>query len=94
MNKDNISEDSELLPKEKQVSFVSTKADDEFRVHSEVASVSKRLLSHPEFTEERRREIDDEIVAVTGRIPIGCLTVSKSPRQDGGFAPIVSRSVL
>lgn len=89
-----VAEDDELLPVEKQVSFVSAKPDDEFRVHSDVASLTKRLLAHPEFEEERRREIRGDVVAVTGRLPIGCLFVSESPRDGDGWAPIVTRDVL
>lgn len=89
-----VREDPDLLQEEKQVSFVSSKADDLFRVHSDVASLTKRLLAHPEFEEESRRETDGDVVAVTGLLPVACLSVNAAPRENEGWAPIVSNAVL
>lgn len=73
--KPSVSEDNALDPDEKQVTLVAVKADDVFRVHSEVASVTNRLLEHPEFEVEETREEDGDIVALTGRLPISAVSI-------------------
>lgn len=87
-------EDNGLAPEEKQVSFVSCKDEPFFRVHSEVAAVTRRLLAHSEFAEEKRRVQDGRVVSVTGRIPRTCLTVKSSPKSTEDWSGLISGGVF
>lgn len=94
MSELDIGEHPSLSTDEKQLSFVTTKADaPSVRVHSEVASVTRRILQHPEFTVENRRVVDGSVVAVTGTIPLSCLTVKASPKASDQFSRLVSSGV-
>lgn len=87
-----VSEDSGLVPAEKQFSITTTKADaPEVRVHSEVGSITRSLLDHGEFTAtSKRKDASGDVVAVTGTLPIGCLTIKGAPRQSSQFNQVVS----
>lgn len=89
-----VSEDPRLGPDEKQLSITTTKSRDAVLIHSEIGSVTKRLLAHPEFEERSRRTDDDSVVAVTGTLPISYLSIGSSGRQDDHFVNIVSGGVL
>jgi hypothetical protein len=60
-----FAEDCDLLPEEKQFSIVGTKADNRLRVHSEVASINRRLLSKDSIRVEQTREQDGMVVSLT-----------------------------
>lgn len=94
MMNEQVGEDESLLPEEKQISFVSCKSDDYFVVHSEVASVTQRLIEHPRVTIESQRTYDGKVVAVTARCPRSIVVVKTEPRKRSGWAPIISRRVL
>lgn len=90
-----VGEDPALSPDEKQLSFITTKADaPAVRVHSEVASVTRKLLQHDHVTVERTREVDGTVVAVTGTIPLSCLTIKADPKASEQFNRLVSQGVL
>lgn len=87
-------EDSDLIPEEKQVSFVTTKVSDRFRVHSEVSTVTRHLLAHSEFVEENRRVNDGEVVAVTGTIPVRFVSIGTGGRGNDNWSGLVSGGVF
>lgn len=89
-----IAEDSALSPVEKQLSFVGTKADSDFLVHSEIASVTRWLLDHPAFEERDRRVLGGAVVAITGTIPVGLLNLKYKPRSVDQFARMLSQATL
>lgn len=89
-----VGEDSELRPCEKQFSITGVKVDDRVRVHSEIASVSRRLLNHPHSVVERTREEDGTIVAVTATIPVSCVVIAAEGRQSEDWRKVVSEEVL
>lgn len=89
-----VAEDPALTPAEKGVNITAVKDDEEFTVHSEVASVTRFLLRHPAFEERNRRVVEGNIVAVTGRIPIGMVDLKPKPRQSNRFGRITSKSPL
>ena len=72
--------------------------DDQALVDSEIGSHMRRLLQHPHFTltDYRTAEIDSEpcIIYVDGLLPIGCLSISATPRKDSSLASVVSGNVL
>lgn len=85
-----VREDGSLAPVEKQVSIVGTKDDGTFTVHSEVGSVTRGLLDHPEFEVTETRESDGDIVAVTGELPRGALSVKSSSRKTDQWSTLVN----
>jgi hypothetical protein len=81
-----VAEDDALLPEEKSFNITCTKADGRVTVHSDIGSLTRRLLSYDEFEVKRERTNGSgTITAVTGTLPIECLTVKDSPRQTKGF---------
>jgi hypothetical protein len=79
-----VAEDNGLLPEEKSFNITFTKADNRAIVHSDIASLTRRLLSHDQFEVERKRTAGDgTITAVTGTLPIGCLRINPNPRENG-----------
>ena len=89
-----VSEDSDLAPVEKQVSFTTTKEDEEFTVHSEVASITRYLIEHPAVEVRDARVVDGEVVAVTGRMPRGLMDLKGKPRKSNQFGRMPSTSTL
>lgn len=89
-----VSEDGSLSPKEKETHFRWSKVDENVHVYSDVAGVINRLLHHPEFLETGRTEIQGQVVAIWGQLPLGVLSVSKSPRSSGSHADVVSQAVM
>ena len=90
-----VAEDSDLLPQEKQLSFTTSKADEHFHVHSEIASITRWLLEHPAFECERvRKDTEGVIVACTGKFPIGVMNLSPKPRKRNQFCYITSTREL
>jgi hypothetical protein len=90
MSEYEVAEDDGLLPEEKSIIINMTKVDDRATVHSDIGSVTRELLEHDEFEVDRKRtEGDETITAVTGTLPVGCLRLNKSPRENGSFWEIV-----
>lgn len=98
----NIREDPDLKPEEKQFIVSGTKADDEVQVYTEIASMMRRLLAHPEFIRQDLRDLNGDrlspeeyhgepVTGVRGRLPVGCLKVRASSRSTATHADIVSR---
>lgn len=88
------SEDSDLLPSEKETAIRWSKDEEYIHVHSDIASVVRRLLAHPEFTETSRRTVEGDVVTVRGMLPLGVLTIKEKPRKHGSHAEVVSGAVL
>lgn len=106
---DNIRTDPDLQAGERNVGFVSHAAADALTVDVEVPSLVRRLLLHPEFDVEQIRVSDadrfgarmplseyreGDVTGVRGRLPVGCLKVSESPRNRAPWSTVVASSVL
>lgn len=89
-----VGEDNTLSPTEKQVSLVATKDNDRFKVHSEVASITRRLLAHEAFVESNRREVDGEVVSITGYLPINYVSIGTGGRAENTWGGLVSDGVF
>ena len=98
----NVREDPVLEPEEKEFIVRGTKADDEMQVYTEIASLMRRLLTHPEFRLQDVRDLNgrrlspeeytgETVTGVRGRIPVGCLKVGASSRSTSRHADVVSR---
>ena len=97
----NVREDPDLKPGEKQFTFSGTKADDEHQVYVEIAGMMRRLLAHPEFILQDMRDIEgnrlspeeyagETVTGVRGRCPNGLLKERASSRSTSGYAEIIS----
>lgn len=84
-----VAEDPALSTAEKELSIRVNKARGKAVVHSEIGSCTRSLLQREDFEVTNRRVEDGTIVAVTGLLPIGAVTLSGNPRQSDGFSPIV-----
>ena len=89
-----VSEDDALQPMEKEVSITWGKTEGRATVFSEIRGITKRLLQHPHFEPSEGRMQGDDLVALRGQIPTGCLKVGVEPRTSGGHAELVSSGVL
>ena len=85
-----VGEDSDLSPAEKGVTIRFSRADDRVTIHSEIASITRALLSREDFEERERRTADDQTVAVTGTLPVGALKIKERARTSGSWAQVVS----
>ena len=94
MTESDFADDPDLSPVEKQFSVVGTKAEDRVRIHSEIGSVTRRVMNHPEATIERQRQRGDTVVAVTATLPISCVSIKGTPRSSDNWSQVVSGGVL
>lgn len=88
MSMDGAKADPALSPLERETNITFSVADDKTRVSSEEASIIRWLLEHPEYEEEDRREHDDDVVFITGKLPIGCLMLKGKPRKSNHHSRI------
>lgn len=86
-------DDPELLPEEKQFSITATRRDGWATVHSEISSVSRKLVNHDDVVILEVREKEGVVHAVTVSLPINCLLITASGRQTATWCDIVSRGV-
>ena len=91
---DDVGEDNGLSPEEKQFSIVGTKSDNRLRVHSEIASVSRRLLNMDGIRVEKTRTQDGQVVAVTATLPVNQVAILSDGRESDDWRHVVSREVL
>jgi|APHM01.1.fsa_nt_gi hypothetical protein len=77
-----VKSDPMLGPDEREVTLGFAYSDDRVRVHSEITSVTRWLLQHPDFELTDRRIVDQATVAVTGWLPVGSLTLKGNPRKS------------
>lgn len=83
-------EDPALGQSEKEFVIRVNKSDVRIVVHSEIGSVTRHLLTRSDFNKREVREVDGEIVAVTGDLPLGVLKVQQNARKHSGFSHIVA----
>ena len=100
---DQISEDPSLMPLEKETIVRFSKSDDVAHIATDVASVSRRLLTHDAFALDAVRTddapatwadpsdigADSAIHAVRGIVPIGSLTIGE-PRDSNELYRIIA----
>lgn len=79
---------------EKQISLVACKDEAFFRVHSDAASVTRKLLAHPSFNEERRREVNGQVVSVTRTLPVRFVSIGAAGRSGDAWNRLVSGGVF
>lgn len=103
-----VTEDTNLLPKEKETTLRLTKWEEEAHVYTAEAGLARRLLAHPHvpidgltvLDGDARRDVSvdgfdgREVVGVRARVPVGALSVRSSPRSSTQHAEIVSSRVL
>jgi hypothetical protein len=85
-----VTEDPDLGSNEKELNITVNKADDEFFVFTEIASVARHLLTRDDFNKQDERRVDGKIVAVKGTLPMGVLKIQQNERKYGSFSEIVA----
>ena len=92
INELEVCEDPNLYPEEKETSIWFSRSDDRATVHTDEASLTRRLLAHPEAepipTNMTIR--DGNVMSFYGTVPVGCLKVLSNPRESGGHYSVVS----
>ncbi|AFH22258.1 hypothetical protein OSG_eHP20_00115 [environmental Halophage eHP-20] len=93
--RDNIREmpvgsDPQLSAMEKETTLTIPNDTDRARIHSEVPTVIKWVLSVSESEIEQYGTHDGEIVAVTATIPKGILKLQASARKSNTHSQMVS----
>jgi hypothetical protein len=89
-----VTDPPELTPAEKEVTLGVARDEDQLRVTSEVGSVTRRLLAHDGFEVEGVRVVDGVVTAVTGRLPVGYLSVGTTGRKSSNLSGMVSDGVF
>jgi hypothetical protein len=77
-----VASDPALGPAEKEVTLGYSGVADRMWVSSEIPSVTRWLLDHPEFDTEEYRCVDGAVVAVQGTLPVGCLSLKGMARKN------------
>ena len=84
-----IRERPDLSAPEKETHIQFSRGDERATIETEIGCHMRRLREHPLFTltDYRTIEIDSElhIVRVNGVLPIGCISVTSSPRKDSSL---------
>ena len=101
-----VQEDPNLNPGEKETCIRFAKPDDVAQVYTEEAGITRRLLRYPHFNLEEWRVVDgnvwgkrigvneyngETVTGVQGHVPIPSMKLQASPRSASGHARIVSR---
>jgi hypothetical protein len=90
INPEDVREDPKLTPAEKETHYTSAKDQDHFRVFSEESGVMRRMIKHPDIDVNSGREVDGDVVAVRGTMPVSLLKVVKNPRNDTSHSETIS----
>lgn len=85
-----VGSDPELSAMEKETTLTIPNDTDWARIHSEVPTVIKWVLSVSESEIEQYGTYDGEIVAVTAKIPKGILKLQGSSRKSDTHSQMVS----
>ena len=97
LNPNDVCENPDLYPEEKETSIWFSKDGERATVHSDEGGIIRRLLSHPEAepdTMSMETGENGEIYSFYGTIPVGCLSVAMNPRSNDGHAEVVTAGVL
>lgn len=86
-----IREDPDLTQMEKETTVTWAKDQERVHIHSEMGSIVRWLLDHPDFEEAGRRLNNGEIHAVRGTLPVGCLKLQATPRKSSRPSDVTSR---
>ena len=101
-----VQEDPNLNPGEKETCIRFAKPDDIAHVYTEEAGITRRLLRYPHFNLEEWRVVNgnvwgkrigandyngETVTGVQGHVPVSSVKLQASPRSASGHARIVSR---
>lgn len=93
LNPNDVCENPDLYPEEKETSIWFSKDGERATVHSDEGGIIRRLLSHPE-AEPNPKSMETgengEIYSFYGTIPISCLKVLSVPRGNNWHSSVVS----
>lgn len=107
---DRVRVNPNAIPEERETTWTVPSDKDCVRVHTEIPSLIRRFLLHPEFDVDHvgvmrdgsveqlemdeALETDGKIVRLKGHIPVRFLSVHKEGRKQNSQADIVSQRVL
>jgi hypothetical protein len=105
---DRVTEDSDLLPEEKETSLGFDKRTDVARFFTAEAGLARRVLAHPDTRVRRLNVLDDgeraaidpsdytgeAIVGVVADLPVGALSIKSRTRKNTQHAAIASDRVF
>ena len=101
--------DPSLTPGERETNFRFAQDRDHVDVFTAERGIMRRLLAHPEVDVDFLRVQGGDVggtavplpeyegggvVGLKGTLPVGCLTISGTPRKSDGHADIVTDRVL
>lgn len=92
INPDDVREDPKLMPEEKEYHYYGSKIDGKVNVFSDIGSMMRDMIKHPEIDVEADREVDGNVVAVRGTMPIGLLKNMGQSRDSDNLSDIISNS--
>jgi hypothetical protein len=105
---DRVAVSSPFMSEERETKLLWARDEHDAHVETFELGLTRRFLSHPEFTPEHlhvtlndgharveRDEYDGRpIIGVSGRLPVGAVSVRGSSRKDTGHAEVVTERVL
>lgn len=83
-----VGSDPDLSSQEKEVTFHALNRDDKARMHSDVPTVTRYLLKHPEVDVVNRNIKDGRIVSVQADVPLGLLKLQKKRRKSDNWSSV------
>ena len=103
-----VADSSPLMSEERETRLLWARGEHDANVETFELSLTRRFLSHPEFTPEylhvvldgtlARVETDEydgsPIIGVSGSLPVGAVSVRGSSRKDTAHAEVVTGRVL
>lgn len=99
-----VREDDSLTPAEKETTIRCARDETVATIHSEISSMVKGFISHPEFQIKEIRICDDDgwgkwispsdwdgdvIMGIKGNIPIGCLKIKSKSRKNNWHSSVI-----
>lgn len=85
-----VKADPELMAVEKELIIRGVQDSNKIHVWAEIPTHVRSLLANEHFEETERREIDGDVVAVGGTMPLGCLTISSTSRENNRHNRVIS----
>jgi hypothetical protein len=105
---DRVTEDTDLLPEEKETTVRFGKRDDSAELFTAEAGLARRVLAHPDARpthlnvrrDDGRASISpdeyagEKIVGVTVDLPVSALSIKSRPRKNSQHAEVASERVF
>lgn len=85
-----VGSDPDLSSREKEVTLTCLGREDTARMHSDVPTVTRYLLSHEDVEVVNRTIKDGKVVSVQADVPLGLVKLQKNKRKSNNWGQVTA----